>query len=797
MQGCILLSLLLSCTFTYIHTESLDPYAADNEKDYLFLQDEEPIANQGDTQPIQEFEAPQELMSEDGEDENFELLLEDEPKKIEPIPAPVQEPLSPTIADEEGPVIIKDRVEEINAQLEQKAEALEKEEEVEFNGPQGEMEFVEHEKQEDVIVPKTKRELVIPGPGFFSLKKADAEMVISGKYRPENFYGKNLTFLNNCNDLDKVFYFRHTLDINVDATYGKERFGYDAAQFKFTLRNKGIWGNTASIAPTSEATVREVDENFGAHRHGLGKHVIWIREAWLKASWNAIFKTDQHQKHSFILGFFPFRLGHGIALGDAFAVNPGLLGFYTENNVDQYAPGFLLTGEIIPDRLQYDIYGAIFEDKADSLSNNADPVYAQKFGCTPPLHAGRDNPARGFGDVNWLIAGRLQAVIYSDSRIGTIEFEPYILYNDAPEQRIEFPADSESKLATFGFDIDYERDNFQASFEFARNFGRQLVQGWDRNQIISQLNSTTAAVTHVNSKVTDSALGGANALDTKSNQASINTSIQDETQNGLPISGTTLVNADDRFSNPFKNEYKGWMFVFDAGYWFLDKQIQLAFAAGYASGDENPSSNFDDPKAAPVNSTPQQPGKHNFHGFVGLQEIFNGEKVESAYVLGQRKVTRPLSLPNDAIENEFFAATISEFTNIAYVATGAHIKPKWANKFYWRPNILFYWQPKGTRAFDLATKTVSTTKFARSFLGTELNTFVDIFPFDSLKATFVISGFFPGAHYKDIQGEPVNKTQVQIINDIDDEDVAFDVSQLPLLGTDPAFSFNFALEYRF
>ena len=223
-----------------------------------------------------------------------------------------------------------------------------------------------------------------------------------------------------------------------------------------------------------------------------------------------------------------------------------------------------------------------------------------------------------------------------------------------------------------------------------------------------------------------------NALFTSANQTAINASFQDETQNGQPIPGTTLVNADYRFSNPYINEYRGWMVVFDTGCWFFDKQLQIAGTFGVATGDDNPNSNFEDPKAAPVNSTPEQPGKHNFKGFVGLQEIFSGERVESVYVLGQRKLKRPLSLPNDAVENGFSAATVSEFTNLIYFGTGLHIKPNWKNKFYCRPNLLFYWQETPSRAFNLAAAQVSTTMNARNYLGAEINVFVDLFPLEDL-----------------------------------------------------------------
>ena len=156
-------------------------------------------------------------------------------------------------------------------------------------------------------------------------------------------------------------------------------------------------------------------------------------------------------------------MGHGIALGDAYAVNPGLLGFFTENTVDQYAPGVLFSGEIIKDRWTYDLYGAIFEDKSDSLSNNAERIYEHKFGATWPLNKGRNNQSRGFGHVNWLVALKFEAVAMDSKRVGKLEIEPYILYNHAPEQRLEFPADGYSKLGTAGFDVDYSHKGFEAS----------------------------------------------------------------------------------------------------------------------------------------------------------------------------------------------------------------------------------------------------------------------------------------------------------------------------------------------
>src|SRR5579859_1239233 len=280
------LSLMALLAFNcYVFGQSpLDPQG--DEKDFLFLDSEEPEeltqSSFEDTHEMPENEQMQEPLQVD--DEDLEKIIQ-ELERNDNVEVQRTEKLPASLADDEGPIIVEPkREQEEPVTLREKGEEIAEEEELEFNGPQSQIVgFPEHEKTEDIVPLRSKRELVIPGEPFFIIRKADGEFILTGKYRPEVFTGKNLVFLNSCHDLDKVFYFRHTIDINGDSLYGKERYGYEAAELKFTLRNKGVWGNPTSIAPTSETLIREVDELFGAHRHGLGKHVIWVREVWVKA----------------------------------------------------------------------------------------------------------------------------------------------------------------------------------------------------------------------------------------------------------------------------------------------------------------------------------------------------------------------------------------------------------------------------------------------------------------------------------------------------------------------------------
>jgi hypothetical protein len=629
----------------------------------------------------------------------------------------------------------------------------------------------DHQKIQDI----ESRSILSPN---FKMQKKGGSLTISGKYRPELVYGSNIALFNAADEFDRIFAIKQTLDLTINGNCGPQKYNFDASQLKFTLRNKGVWGNYSAIAPTSESCIKDIDAKFGAHKHFLGRHVIWVREVWFKTLLNAAFDIDFDHKQYLTIGYYPFRLGRGISLGDAYAVSPLLLGFFTENVVDQYAPGIVLGGEMVKDALVYDLYFAILENNSNSLSSNSEPIYLQRYGR-------RNCPQRGFGSIDWILAGRLEWVALKSKEYGTLELQPYMLYNRAPEQKIEFKGDGASHLFTAGVDVNYKNGGFECGFEAAKNLGSQDVYGWDRNHIITELDPTLAYVRHVNSNVltvsTNPAVDGTKALDTKANQAIINSSVQAQSRNGQLISAN-LRNSADRFTDPYNTPFRGWMAVADAGYWCFDRQLQVAFAAGLATGDENPNINLDDPKSTP--------GDGYYDGFVGLQEVYSGGRVESALFLGQR-ISRPLSLPDDALNQGFFATSVNGFTNLVYLGTGLHVKPNWDRKPYWRPNLMFFWQETATRAFDCAKKQRSISN-ARNFLGTEINSFFNMTFADCIGATLVAAVFIPGGHYSDIKGTPLNNDQLRLL--------LFetpDVSSQYLLNTDPAFLFNAVLEYRF
>lgn len=614
----------------------------------------------------------------------------------------------------------------------------------------------------------------------------DSTLQFCTKLRIEGFFGKNLEALNSDNQpLDQVIIpARHTYDINTIYKYGEQKLGESIVTIKATLRNKGVWGDPESIASTDRSTVKIGDVVGGEHFHSFNRHVPWFRELWIESTINDMFCLNFYNVHRFTAGLFPFELGRGISLGAAYATDPDFLGFYSPNAVDQYAPGFKLSGALDYDGLlDYDLYVAILTNRSDTLTNVGKQILAQEYGR-------QCEPARGFGKINWLWAGRLQWHLIRDE-VRDVVLEPYALFHDQREQRVEFLGDSESKLGTLGFAVDANLGNMEWGFEFAQNVGRQQVKGWDRNE--TKFSNRDGTVVTVNSQVVAIAssapdLAGKSALVTSGNQKVIRGSIRAQEQNGLQIDASNLKNSKNRFRNPYTNHFDGYMAVWDMSY-LCCKGFKVSATAGIATGGENPNKDLDAPGDSNRDTT--------YSGFISLQEQYSGKRVQSAFLMsGSGKVPRILSIPSEGVDDPFPERT-SQFTNLIFVGVGCEAK---SSTWTLNPNILSYWQEHPSRIHRRALKFPGTRLddyYASTWLGIEFNLFADLCLNNSMRLYGVGSVFLPGTHYDDIQGIPLTRPQQQFINAQANVTDPTYVDRVTLMGTSPAVSLNVGMEYKF
>jgi hypothetical protein len=621
---------------------------------------------------------------------------------------------------------------------------------------------------------------------FASHLCADLQIITKTKFKPESFYAENISLLNNDRkDIDSIFYNRHTLDFRTSLIDNQ-----GAIQGAFVIRNKAVWGSPSSVASVTDSDVKFLEAVVGSHRHYIPRMILWMRETWLDVIPARLIDYNPKNPVHIKFGAFPFSLGRGIALGDAYSVGSETLGFYSDNIVDQYAFGFDLYAHFLATAcytLRYDLYGAILQNKSGTTGDVAARILGQEYGR-------RKTPERRFGSINFVVSGRLR-FDYQIDQNRSVNLEPYILYNRDPEQFVEFPADARARLATAGVAFEYVGERCAFGFDSAVNFGNQFVKGWDRNQVVLQNVNAAAYTANSNVQVANLdasgetvILGNAPYIKNNEHQNMIFDTFQDQNQNGKviinnivgqygPFTGTAenplmVLNGNNRFRNPYTNKLQGWMFVTD-GEIRLIPGMKLCATFAVASGDDNP--NF-------------QTKDGDFKGFIPLQEIYAGNRVKTAFLLnGSGKVSRPISLPpEDFDQDPKLSLEVSGFTNLIFVGSSLIFEGSLRNKVPYKiqPDVIAYWQQK-------AVPTGVST-----YIGTEFNLFADFQITGNMKTFVVGSVFFPGALFKDISGMP--GFTFDAIEELDEEDVTgFTAEPIPGLGANTAFTVNIGIEYVF
>lgn len=620
----------------------------------------------------------------------------------------------------------------------------------------------------------------------------DTSYEFSGTFRPEIFYGKNLSLLNDANHFDRIIFWRHMIDLSLAVNHGQKTYEHDALRLFGTIRNRGIWGNPNSISSTTASSVKLSQTVFGTHSHAVPRHILWVRELWIEADLGDLLRLHIPTKQTFTLGAFKFELGRGISLGSAYATAPEILGFYSDDAIDQFAFGGKLSGVILDKKLNYDLYSALLRNKSSSTSDTAEHIYGQQYGRL-------NSPERGYGIITFCVAGRLLWTPINEEKTRKLTIEPYWLYVNDPEQRVEFWGGARSVLGTLGLAAEYEGEKFAFGFDYAINLGFQEVRGWDRNSV--RVTNKDSNLCEINSHVIYKKKLDADKKDDKEMpymrgdaQKIIDNTTRTAAENGkfigqadILLPGSTskqtvyMYNAKNRFRDPYNNKFEGWMFVADGALKMADDSFQIAATAGYASGDEDP--NTGNPDGV-------------YSGFVSVQEFYWGKRVKSAFVMGSAgKLKRPLSLPASRRTGRY-ASTATRFTNLRFVGLGINKKKKWPQdrSFSLNPNALFFWQDQPSPCFDLKSGR-DLNGDADQFLGTELNIFLDYFAMKNLKLYFVLSVFLPGGHFSDIRGKPITDAQVTLLDRLDRS--GYNEEAIPNIGTNVASTYNIGLEYTF
>ena len=670
-------------------------------------------------------------------------------------------------------------------------------------------------QKKDSLAPVTRMgSLKSPTPGSkeqSTITRGDCTMTWGGRAKVESYFDKNMDMLNG-NIPDELEYFKESVDLTFDVKYGKERYGFTAIEFLANIRHKGVWGKGLSYSdqdsgPGSPSNIRFGDVSsqavFGSHSHVSNKALLWLNEAWLMFSPSAPLGGGKHHLHTLKMGWHPYQLGRGIALGGFYGFSGERLGLFRSYNEDKAAPGILLNGVIVKDLLSYDLYYAKFEERNKGLGDTFNQLKANIVGH-------RARPWRGEAKDNDLFAARLNIKpLKPGHAAGKLDIDPYVFYNTASDQRVELPPDAKMNWGSYGMSIEHACGNFEWGAEAAINYGKQKVFNIDRNLakiINTQLNDDEynpiygiqEVYTHIRQgnlptvnaapRVPVWGLPGPHGSGTR--QAAAQPVIGNgTTQNGEEIlvdgQPTGWYNTSDRFRPAYTNRLGGWMGVADCAYLIEPWHLKFAVAYGYASGDRNPNATAVDKK---------------YNGFLGLHELYNGKRVTSI-LLDQRLLLRPTSL---AAGQRPKANTELSMSDLQYVGSGLTWTPKcFLRDLSINPNVLMYWKAYESYKFIqdpnilLEGGYVSSNEKARTFMGTEYNLLANCKIITDLKMFTNIAVFVPGGFFKDVKGVPLDGDFLAALVDSSDDTSERLRPSMYRLGDNTAFHLNIGFDFKF
>ena len=145
-------------------------------------------------------------------------------------------------------------------------------------------------------------------------------------------------------------------------------------------------------------------------------------------SLNRLTGRNAQTDHNLRIGLFDWQVGRGIAYGSLYGTQKKHLGVFNGRN--DFAPfGINLAGELVRNRIAYDLYFGRLEEKSDSFEETHNRDMAHVIGR-------RDNPESGVGKSNDVF-GACVKLHYDTLSLGDLKNEYYIVYNDASNQQVD------------------------------------------------------------------------------------------------------------------------------------------------------------------------------------------------------------------------------------------------------------------------------------------------------------------------------------------------------------------------
>jgi len=542
---------------------------------------------------------------------------------------------------------------------------------------------------------------------LLSFKSLATPPFFSNKLTTHTYFGQDLDILN-IKPFTPYSLFQYIYDCGVqslDTNLGKTK--KQSFSFVANARIKGIFGKRGSgLVPLQQTK----------------KFEIWMKELSLQY-------MPTENKNNFIKGgFFPFKVGNGFVLGNAYDINIPISWQYLYEQINQFRPGIQLQ----------------LGNQKNSISASAYVgfILVQNILSTPTASpTAKLLSATALFNVNspFLVGGSNNVVTLLQLNFGPfdphhVQISPYICLH-ATDQYVEIPDDATSKLYTPGIAFLYQNNGLRINVEVAKNFGHQHVKALDRNAIIT-LNGITRNTQLFYAPQSANPLATLATTDFISSPLEVPDSDAAYYGNGTsfrypasPTTTYTFKNSYDRFRKSYTNTYAGFLVYFNAVW--TKKQWRWAVAAAYASGANSPN---DSPLTLFL--TRQTPGvrykdyNKTYKGFLGTNQFSEAGSINGLY----------------------FGPGNYRYTNFAVLgSTVAYTIPKEQDMFISQVTWVSYFKPEA-QILDITDQKGNTLNTPLSqYLGTEFNGSTSYSLGDSFKVSLMGGIFLPGKNYTELK----------------------------------------------
>lgn len=322
------------------------------------------------------------------------------------------------------------------------------------------------------------------------MAKDDVDLLLGGRVRQEGFlFGRALTLRDDYNDV--LGFSRSKVNLDFRTQYGRRTYGVPAAQMHARLTAFTVWDDENRYTP-----VLENDVYYNASNHltkaSIGKHdhrgvmpLFYLDEGWVSVNFDT-FSESLHTDTHLQVGSFPFIVGRGVSLGDYPFTGVEFLGWQRDGDIGNatFRPMGILLHHSFDEQgnSAVELYYSKDKKRSHGPDWTKEEIRANRLDVV-----GSEDPRdiqRGTGNDRDIVAARAywRGSLGSDKK-HQVYLEPYTVFVNAPELKVEFDGDASARLLTVGGMAEWSCGNWTVNAEVAGQVGHHQMHAIDRNHL--------------------------------------------------------------------------------------------------------------------------------------------------------------------------------------------------------------------------------------------------------------------------------------------------------------------------